>query len=61
MLLWGTCATFLGAVRSREQLWAVRFLLGVTKAGFAVSSALISSILGAEGLTSLIAWSYVYV
>ncbi|RKL32814.1 hypothetical protein BFJ72_g10314 [Fusarium proliferatum] len=35
MFLWGTCATFLGAVQSREQLWAVRFLLGVTEAGFA--------------------------
>jgi len=38
MLLWGTCATCLGAIQTKGQLWAVRFLLGITEAGFAVRS-----------------------
>ncbi|KIX09213.1 uncharacterized protein Z518_00292 [Rhinocladiella mackenziei CBS 650.93] len=35
MILWGTCATCLGAIQTKGQLWAVRFLLGITEAGFA--------------------------
>ncbi|KAK5045778.1 hypothetical protein LTR84_008871 [Exophiala bonariae] len=35
MFLWGTCATCLGAVQNKHQLLAVRFLLGITEAGFA--------------------------
>lgn len=39
MFLWGTCATCLGAVQTKEQLWAIRFLLGITEAGFGVCRA----------------------
>lgn len=36
MFFWGICAAFIGAVQTTRQLLAIRFLLGLFEAGFAV-------------------------